>query len=268
MIKLIATDVDGTLVEDGTCRINPEYFTVIQQLRELGIQVAAASGRQADSLLSLFEPVRDKMFFISNNGGVIGTSSRILFVANMDETLLQRLLEDCKAFPDCYLLLSAAEESYYLEGCPEDFVHLITEEYRFGAEPVKDWKSLPPIVKAAIYHDPALPHPARVLIEPWRGRLTGVVSGREWVDFIGPGVSKGRALRELMESLEVSAEEIMVFGDQMNDLPMMEQAKHSFTVGGAREEVKAAAAHVTAPMQEDGVLQVLKNLVKNKGEFT
>lgn len=41
MIRLIATDVDGTIAADGSCEINPEYYTVIRKLRALGIQVAA-----------------------------------------------------------------------------------------------------------------------------------------------------------------------------------------------------------------------------------
>ena len=45
MIRLVASDVDGTLVPDGTSRINPDYFTVIEELRQLGIQFAVASGQ-------------------------------------------------------------------------------------------------------------------------------------------------------------------------------------------------------------------------------
>ena len=45
MIRLIATDIDGTLVEDGTASINPEIYDIILKLREKGIQFAAASGR-------------------------------------------------------------------------------------------------------------------------------------------------------------------------------------------------------------------------------
>ena len=49
MIKLIATDVDGTLVKDGTMTINPEYMTVIRKLTEMGITFVVCSGRQYDS---------------------------------------------------------------------------------------------------------------------------------------------------------------------------------------------------------------------------
>ena len=80
MIRLIATDVDGTIAADGSCEINPEYYTVIRELRALGIQVAAASGRQKDSLLDLFAPVKEKIFYISNNGAGLGCWNRELYV--------------------------------------------------------------------------------------------------------------------------------------------------------------------------------------------
>ena len=49
MIKLIATDIDGTLVKDGTLMINPEYMTVIEQLTQKGILFVVCSGRQFSS---------------------------------------------------------------------------------------------------------------------------------------------------------------------------------------------------------------------------
>ena len=52
MIKLIATDIDGTLLADGTLKINPEYYDVIKELRNRGVRVIAASGRQRAILIT------------------------------------------------------------------------------------------------------------------------------------------------------------------------------------------------------------------------
>ena len=57
MIRLIATDIDGTLVEDGTTVINTEIYDIILKLREKGIQFAVASGRNWNSIENLFKPV-------------------------------------------------------------------------------------------------------------------------------------------------------------------------------------------------------------------
>ena len=68
-VKLIATDIDGTLLPEGTDRINPEIFDVILRLKEQGIVFVAASGRQYYSMAHLFEPVKQDMIFIAENGG-------------------------------------------------------------------------------------------------------------------------------------------------------------------------------------------------------
>ena len=59
MIKLIVSDIDGTLVKDGTLDINPEYMDVIRKLTEKGIHFVACSGRQYSSEKQLFAPVKD-----------------------------------------------------------------------------------------------------------------------------------------------------------------------------------------------------------------
>ena len=64
MIKLIATDIDGTLLADGTLKINPEYYDVIKELRNRGVRVIAASGRQRSSIKKVFAPIVDEISFM------------------------------------------------------------------------------------------------------------------------------------------------------------------------------------------------------------
>ena len=68
MIKLIATDVDGTLVKDGTMQIDPEYMTVIKELVQKGIIFAVCSGRQFISERKLFAPIKDQLLYITDGG--------------------------------------------------------------------------------------------------------------------------------------------------------------------------------------------------------
>ena len=70
MIKLIASDIDGTLVHDGSHELNPELYDVILKLKEKGIQFAAASGRQYASLRDNFKEHATYMHFIAENGAV------------------------------------------------------------------------------------------------------------------------------------------------------------------------------------------------------
>ena len=79
VIRLIASDIDGTLVPEGTGAINPEYFEVIKKLKDRGIRFAAVSGRNYNSVAKLFAPVLDDIYLILENGGWILEGSRTLF---------------------------------------------------------------------------------------------------------------------------------------------------------------------------------------------
>lgn len=76
MIKLIATDIDGTLLKDGTLMIDPEYMTVIEKLTSKGIIFVACSGRQFISERKLFAPVCDKLLYITDGGTVVRTPAQ------------------------------------------------------------------------------------------------------------------------------------------------------------------------------------------------
>lgn len=87
MIKLIATDIDGTLVKDGTLMINPEYMTVIEQLTQKGILFVVCSGRQFSSEKKLFASIKDKLLYISDGGTVVRTPNEILKTYPMSDEL-------------------------------------------------------------------------------------------------------------------------------------------------------------------------------------
>lgn len=81
------------------------------------------------------------------------------------------------------------------------------------------------------------------------------------MDVMDLHANKGTGLKKIQEYFGFSREETMAFGDNINDMEMLENAGESYAVGEAREEVKRAARHVAPPMKEDGVLQVLKTLL-------
>ena len=78
MIKLIATDLDGTLL-DGERKLPAEIFPLIERLYSAGILFAPASGRQYASLQELFRPVEDKVVFVCENGALVKYRGETLF---------------------------------------------------------------------------------------------------------------------------------------------------------------------------------------------
>ena len=72
------------------------------------------------------------------------------------------------------------------------------------------------------------------------------------MDIVNPGADKGSALKILMKELELKKEEVMAFGDNINDLGLLQAAGESYAIGSAREEVKNAAKHIAPPLSEYG----------------
>lgn len=82
-VKFIAADMDGTLLNEHS-ELDPSFFDLYQQLEDKNIIFAAASGRQYYSLLETFEPVKDRMMFIAENGTLVMYQGEELYSCSMD----------------------------------------------------------------------------------------------------------------------------------------------------------------------------------------
>ncbi len=266
MIKLIASDVDGTLVPDGTFKINPEIYDVIKQLKERDITFVAASGRQYASIRRLFKPVSDDILYISDNGGFVIDNKDNTWKANaMDKDLVKGLVQDAMLLPDISIML-AGRDFVYLDKHSETLYNWIHDEYRFDVLCVDNLLAVDDdIVKVSLYH----PSDAEAVVndwfmDKWKDKAAIACAGVNWVDCNREDVNKGNALRIIMEKLDISSEQVMVFGDNINDIGMIKCAKYSYAVGSARQEVKDAACFVADTMQNQGVIKAIKKEILDK----
>lgn len=92
MIHLIASDIDGTLLQGGQTRLDPALFDVIERLEQHGIRFAAASGRQYTNLRRLFAPVADKIDYICENGSLVISDGSVLYKQVIDRALGTKIL--------------------------------------------------------------------------------------------------------------------------------------------------------------------------------
>lgn len=86
-------------------------------------------------------------------------------------------------------------------------------------------------------------------------------AGDMWMDCMAKGVNKGHAVKMIQESLGITPQETMAFGDQLNDLEMLDRAYYSFAVANARDEVRKAARFQADSNVNNGVLKILKQLL-------
>lgn len=261
MIKLIASDIDGTLLRDGEHRLNPEYFDVILKLRARGIQFAAASGRQWASIETVFRPIQEKVFYLSDNGAYLGCHGRNLFLNPIDRELALEVVREARLLPEVEVMVSGPDV-VYVDTKNEEFVSWIINGYKFRVERVEDVTQITDqIIKVSAYKPHGIQEATRGLIDKFGSRLKMTVAGEMWMDTMAPGVCKGQAIQVLQDNLDIKPEETMAFGDQMNDIEMLDRAYYSFAVGNARQEVKKAARFQADTNINDGVLKVLKQLL-------
>lgn len=262
MIKLIVSDIDGTLLRDGENKVNPELFDIIMRLkREKNIHFAAASGRQVTSIEYTFKPIQKEIFYVAENGSYLGCLGRTLFLYPIERKLADALVLDIRSNPDLEVMVSGSKGSY-LETKNQEFIDWMRYGYRYNIIQVKDVTTVnDEIIKVAVYKKQDIQTATKYLYDKYEKQLKMTLSGDMWMDCMREGVNKGEAVKTLQESLHVLPEETMVFGDQMNDIEMLKRAYYSFAVGNAREEVKAVARFQADTNVNDGVIKILKTLL-------
>ncbi|MDO5426135.1 MAG: HAD family hydrolase [Eubacteriales bacterium] len=264
MIKLIASDIDGTLLKEGSDKLNPEMYTAIRALKEQGTLFAAASGRSYGSMARLFAPVKEEMIFIADNGSNVVCKGYETFSATLNRKDVEDWVLAMRRREDCQLLLSS-KDTVYLEQEEPKLLDLLINGYHNHVELCPDLlKVEDQMVKAALYYPAGIRKIAEPIIEEWKDRFHVMVAGDPWLDFVDYRADKGKALATIQELLRIAPEETAAFGDNLNDLGMLERAAESYAVANARPEVKAAAKHITASNAEDGVLKVLKTMIKRQ----
>lgn len=92
MIKLIASDLDGTLLLNKAQTLPEDLFPLIRALNELGIRFVAASGRQYPNMKRLFAPVASDISFICENGALAVEKGQVLYQDRFDKELANEIL--------------------------------------------------------------------------------------------------------------------------------------------------------------------------------
>jgi len=260
MIKLIVSDVDGTLVPEGTNNINPELFELILRLKKKGVYFAVASGRHKCSIEKIFAPVKEDIFYITSNGAYTGTCHQKMSVSYMPEDVCQKLFSDFKTLEPYPFMAEAPEDAY--TSCPDpEFTRILTEDYDYHvtacASP-EDFGN--DIIKFSIYHPENVLNFDQNLLKKWNKICKCSISGTHWIDFIPQGTNKGSALARLQESLGITIHETIAFGDQANDIEMLKQAYFSHAMENAGCTVKNAARFTCDSVENNGVLKVLNSI--------
>lgn len=262
MIKLIATDIDGTLVEDGASRLPDGMVETIEALIDKGIIFVAASGRSLVSLERLFEPIKEKIYYAACNGTLTGRYRDLMFTECVDRGLLGEMIREVRQYEDGIPFLTSAG-LMYSDSAEKEILSWLVEGYREDIIEVEDLTEVTDAsVKLSVYDKKGKAGETfRPFMDKWRGHVSVATAGSMWLDVYKKGVNKGTAVKKLQEYFGILPEETMAFGDQQNDIEMLKTAYHSYAIGNALPEVKKAARFVADTNVNGGALKVFRTLL-------
>lgn len=256
MIKLIATDMDGTLL-DSNNKINPEFYEVFEKLKEKDIIFAAASGRQYYNLVDRFEDIKDNMMFIAENGTFVMHKGKEILLNSLDRGLALNLIKVGQTIPNSYVIL-CGKKAAYIDNTDERFMEQVNKYYA-KVNVVSDLAKVhDDILKVTICDFSGSEKNSYTYFKEFEDKLQVSVSGEIWLDMMAKGVNKGLAINKLQKLLKIKKEETMVFGDYLNDLEMMESAYHSYAMENAHDDLKKVARFIAKSNDDNGVVHAIK----------
>ena len=239
MNKALFFDIDGTLVSFQTHRIPASAVEAIARAKEAGCRIFIATGRP-----------------------------RVL-INNLEALEQRQLIDGYVTMNGAYCFAVVVGENDVCVCCPDDRVRLIFNEYLKVTAPIP---ATPPEAilagnKEAFQLTPFINEDEEREIAP---RITQCEIGRwhpAFADITAKGNTKQRGIDEIIRHFGLRLEDTVAFGDGGNDIPMLRHAAIGIAMGNARDEVKAAANHVTATVDEDGIAKGIEWLFNHPKGF-
>ena len=268
-IAMVALDIDGTLVGDDLV-IGPDTRAAIRAARQRGIIVTLITGRMvverapvragarprgADRRLPGGAHPRDAGAR-ARSGRASCSSTRPLSAEVAREVIVwarQHGLDPHVNHLERFVIRSddprADEYSTFMGHQPDREDDLVASIRH-------------PVTKVMCHGEPPLPTEVAPLA---RARFAGLadvtVSHPHFIEFVAPGVSKGRAVRWLARRLGVELGAVLAIGDQWNDIEMLAEVGHGTAMPTAPAEVQAVARYIAPPLAEEGVARMIEALV-------
>lgn len=288
-IRLVAVDMDGTLLDDEK-NFPPGLDELLDHLEQRGVVFVPASGRQVWTLIDMF-PERPGLTFIGENGAIVMRDGREISSAPLDLATVRESVSLIRQYALPRPGATAAREDAgegslrenfdgglvvcgkncaYVERTDEAFLAAVAPYYTRTQcvddlmrviDEIEQGRIDEAIIKLAVYSAGDVTALADQTLGRFARSHQFAISAANWADLQDRGVDKGRALRALQDYLGVTPGQTAVFGDAGNDLSMIAQAEFSFAMENASADVRAAARFLAPSNNEAGVVKVLQVLL-------
>lgn len=259
MIKLVIADMDGTLLNDKH-EIHPQFWPMAEVLSKKDILFAVASGRQYFNLEANFERVKDRILFFSENGTHVVYMGKELHVDPLDRDAAMDMVNIGRKLEDTFVVL-CGKNSAYIENDEEKFIAEVKQYYE-RLELVEDLTKVEDILLKVTFcnfkgvEEHTFPH-----LKKFTSDFKVAVAARIFIDVTSITANKGTAIKKVQKELNISPEETLAFGDYLNDLEMMQNAKYSYAMKNAHPGIIEASTYITNfDNNENGVIKTIVEL--------
>ena len=257
--KLLATDMDGTLLNDKS-ELTERNKSAIVNAVEAGALFVAATGRSM-SAVEFINALFDKdLPFITLNGTVVimGKSRKLLVNMSLDFDLAKEVYQ-LGVSRDIAVIVWTGDRLWVSRECPDTINYQKVACEKMTVIEDFDMMKDQGISKVLWNGTPDIIDKYRIeLSERYNGRLNCFPSRPTFLEFVSIKADKGIALEEVSRIFGIDRSEIIAVGDGYNDISMLRYAGLGIAMGNAPDDVKAACGNVTLTNNEDGVAEVVE----------
>ena len=272
MIKLIAIDMDGTLLNEKK-HIDKAQKEAIHEAIEAGIKIVLCTGRPLYGILPFYEELGlseldSEGYVILNNGCSIHKTKdwKLIDQVNFTSDDIEYLYKLSESYNINFTLVN---DTYYFnigrkptDELIKDAGFVFSDITNISLKEAKNGKHK--IIKIMFLGNPNIMADFQKENENiLKDKYSSVLSQPYVYEILPKGNNKGTGLKKLAKKLGINQEEIMAIGDGNNDIEMFEYANYSVAMKNATELAKKAAKYETDSNENDGVAKAIRKYALN-----
>jgi Cof subfamily protein (haloacid dehalogenase superfamily) len=267
--RLVATDLDGTLLGPDSW-VSRRTAYAVRRAVEAGVEVVAVNGRSHHTTVERMAPLEVVRHAVCSNGATRYDLAEDRLVASfaIEPGVVEVIVEGVRdGLAGVGFGFELSSGFVYDEAFLAQLPQLRARGHRPGlAPPALDGGDVLKVMigHPQIRHDELLGRASELMpVE-----VSASTSGAPFIEVTAAGVDKAFGLASLCGELAVGPHEVLAFGDNLNDLPMLAWAGRSVAMGNAHPAVSATATHRTASHAADGVARFLEAVLEEAGRWT
>lgn len=273
-IKIVATDMDGTLLDPRGQLDLPRLEKILDKLDQRGVRFVIATGNEVHRMRQLLGHLAERVVLVVANGARIFENDELLQAQTWDDAMVDKALGHFKG-RECQdqFVVTAMNGGFVKKGTvfteldkfmTPEMIEKLYQRMNFVDE--FDPNLFGGVLKMSmVVGEERLDSVLQEVNDLFDGRVRAVSSGYGCIDILQDGIHKAWGLVELLKRWNLKPEQIMAFGDSENDIEMLELAGISYAMENAEEAVKRVATKVAPANSQAGVYKVLENWLE-RGE--